>query len=370
MATIYNNGLPRPRKKVIEGGVDTSKDTVTADKMLEGVTAHDKDGQPIVGEIPTYPLDDKIEIVTADDVRFSTAGTYINKDLVISTKLQEKSSDKSEIVTADEGFAGLKFVDTSGAYEAGEAAGYADGHDAGYSKGYDEGEAKGFEDGKESQQSAFMYTFINNIQKSNVFSGAFAGTGWNINTFIPYQSLHMTGQCAYTFYVNKAAVDLVELFRSRGYEITFQNIANANNMFNASDFIRIPFVSLADNASVSNTFYSCQRLERIDGITSNETISWQSSTFGACGKLSYLRVEGTIAKGSFNVAYSPLDKASLTSIVNALSEATTGLTATLRLDAVNKAFETSEGAMDGSTSDEWLALAATKSNWTISLINS
>jgi hypothetical protein len=60
----------------------------------------------------------------------------------------------------------------------------------------------------------------------------------------------------------------------------------------------------------------------------------------------------------------------LTNIVNALSTTTTGLFVTLRKDAVNKAFETSEGAMDGSTSDEWLALAATKANWTISLINS
>ena len=37
-----------------EGGVDTSQDTVTADKMLMGYTAHDASGEQITGIIPTY----------------------------------------------------------------------------------------------------------------------------------------------------------------------------------------------------------------------------------------------------------------------------------------------------------------------------
>ena len=62
-----------------------------------------------------------------------------------------------------------------------------------------------------------------------------------------------------------------------------------------------------------------------------------------------------------------LSKASITSIINALSSTTSGLTVTLSKTAVNTAFETESGGADGSTSQEWLALATTKSNWTISL---
>jgi hypothetical protein len=53
--SIFNHGLP-PRVNVIqgEGGTDTSKDTVTADAMREGYTAHDAAGQPITGTIPNY----------------------------------------------------------------------------------------------------------------------------------------------------------------------------------------------------------------------------------------------------------------------------------------------------------------------------
>jgi hypothetical protein len=80
-------------------------------------------------------------------------------------------------------------------------------------------------------------------------------------------------------------------------------------------------------------------------------------------------VEGCI-KANIDFGYCPLNKASIVSVLGGLDHGKSGLTLTLRLDAVNKAFETSEGAMDGSTSDEWLALAATKPSWTISLINS
>ncbi len=62
-----------------------------------------------------------------------------------------------------------------------------------------------------------------------------------------------------------------------------------------------------------------------------------------------------------------LSKASLTSAVNGLSSTAEGLTVSFSTTAVNKAFETSEGANDGSTSAEWTALANTKTNWTIAL---
>lgn len=70
---------------------------------------------------------------------------------------------------------------------------------------------------------------------------------------------------------------------------------------------------------------------------------------------------------SMGFAWCPLDKASTTSVISALSDTATAQTLTLSLSAVNTAFETSEGAADGSTSEEWLALAETKPNWLIEL---
>lgn len=97
---------------------------------------------------------------------------------------------------------------------------------------------------------------------------------------------------------------------------------------------------------------------------------FKTSPFIHCAKLKDFTVEGKIGNDNFNMSWSPLSKASIISIINALSDTTTGLTVTLRLSAINKAFETSEGANDGLDSEEWLALTATKPNWTINAIDS
>ena len=63
-----------------------------------------------------------------------------------------------------------------------------------------------------------------------------------------------------------------------------------------------------------------------------------------------------------------LSKASITSAINGLSDTTSNLAVSFSKFAVNKAFETTVGANDGSSSSEWLALIATKPNWTINLV--
>lgn len=83
------------------------------------------------------------------------------------------------------------------------------------------------------------------------------------------------------------------------------------------------------------------------------------------------RFYNDFAKGKINVSINfewlALDKTNTTSVINALSATTTGQTLTLNLSAVNTAFETASGAKDGSTSTEFAALVATKTNWTIVL---
>ena len=59
--------------------------------------------------------------------------------------------------------------------------------------------------------------------------------------------------------------------------------------------------------------------------------------------------------------------AAVINIFSVLSTDSTGKTLSLSLGAVDTAFETAEGLGDGSTSAEWLALRATKENWTITL---
>lgn len=112
-------------------------------------------------------------------------------------------------------------------------------------------------------------------------------------------------------------------------------------------------------------------LEIIDGTPidfSNVIVgSYLGGTFELCYALKYVKVKGTIRTNiSFNRS-EWLEKECILNVFSCLSDETSGLTATFHKRAVNRAFQTSEGAADGSTSTEWLALVESKPNWTISL---
>lgn len=90
--------------------------------------------------------------------------------------------------------------------------------------------------------------------------------------------------------------------------------------------------------------------------------------FLGCSKLEEIRFSGSIGQNGISfVNSSKLSKASIESTINALSSTKSGLTVTFSKTSVDKAFETSLDANDGSTSSEWTTLRNSKSNWTISL---
>ena len=77
-----------------------------------------------------------------------------------------------------------------------------------------------------------------------------------------------------------------------------------------------------------------------------------------CIELRNITFSGTIGKDIDFQKSTKLTKASIESIINALSSTASGVTVTFSQIAVNNAFST----------DEWNALIATKPNWTISLV--
>ena len=202
---------------------------------------------------------------------------------------------------------------------------------------YDKVYQDGVEDGKKAEYDKFWETYQQNGNRYN-WNSAFSGYGWTdsiYNPKYPLSTMKYTSQ----MFVNS-------------------NIKDTKVTFNASETTNFAAFDGANN------------MEVIRLLIFSESTTFNKNAFKNCISLTSITLDGVIASGNLDISWSPLNKASLTSVVNALSATTTGLTVTLRLNAVNAAFETSPGASDGSTSSEWLALAATKPNWTISLINS
>ena len=131
---------------------------------------------------------------------------------------------------------------------------------------------------------------------------------------------------------------------------------------------KVPIIDRVGN--IYAIFNACNNLKRVASLTLEVPVTKANHAFFNCIELEEINVicNGGSFAADLSLQYSTkLSRASVTSIINALSSTTSGLSVTLSKTAVNKAFETSAGAGDGSTSAEWQNLIAPKSNWTISL---
>lgn len=125
---------------------------------------------------------------------------------------------------------------------------------------------------------------------------------------------------------------------------------------------------LSNAAGFSGFLSNHYAIEEILGTPIDMSSATSVSNFCTnCLALREIRFQGIIPQ-SLSFAYSPLSKQSIISACICLSPTATGKTLELDITAVDTAFETAEGAADGSTSAEWMALVDSKPNWTISLV--
>lgn len=205
-------------------------------------------------------------------------------------------------------------------------------------KVYDAGHEEGYNEGKQAQYKWFWDGMLNYGNPANYINRFRRWTNTEI-----YQPNHNIVHSL------SAPASGTETFRE-----SFFTDLKVDNIF----------------SSVSHLNYFCQDCTylvnaRTFHVTATTTYY---SPFGNCPKLEEIRFNGTIGKNGLSFKDSTkLSKDSIESVIEHLSSTTSGLTVTFSRTAVNKAFETSSGAADGSTSTEWTTLRNTKANWTISL---
>jgi hypothetical protein len=125
----------------------------------------------------------------------------------------------------------------------------------------------------------------------------------------------------------------------------------------AATLTRIGVVDASRAVDFRNVFNMCRALQSIELLVMSETTGAQynaATVFNNCTALTDLTVDGVLWF-SLSFQWCPLSRDSIESVMAALSDTVTGQTATFNKAAVEAVF----------TTEEWAALCATRSNWTI-----
>lgn len=225
------------------------------------------------------------------------------------------------------------------------------------------GAEENFDEGKQAEVVKRWNEYTANNTRTN-FDYAFYGSGWNDETFNPPFDTIKVGRAGYMF------KDCLIAKSAHLKKLDFASCINFIQTFMQSQIEELGIIDTSNAGAgfggLNQTFIYCSNLKKIEKVILPKT-SVSIDGFGYCNSLTEIRFDGTAAS-SFNLQWSTaLSKESITNIINALSDSTSGLTVTLSKKAVQFAFDDGAPPMAGQDSDEWKALVATKPNWTINL---
>ena len=217
-----------------------------------------------------------------------------------------------------------------------------------------------FEAGKKSEYDAFWDKYQRNGGRL-AYQYAFAGYGWDDNTFNP--KYNIDSQNSVGMFMYSKIIDLEALLNKCGITFNISNSTNYSSLFAYTAMTVIPELVFSANTSYMGAMFSeSRKLHTIRKITLKDGFNANmTDVFTNCVALENVVFEGVIPKHIYMQWSAKLSKASITSIIEHLSTTASGQTATFSKTAVETAFGSVESA-------EWQSLIAPKSNWTISLV--
>lgn len=214
-----------------------------------------------------------------------------------------------------------------------------------------QGYTQGLEDGKQTEYDAFWDSHQENGARVD-YRFAFAN-GWKDDIYKPKYPIKPSGSV-------EGMYQLSQMSKVEGIDTSA--VTSFRTMFYYSKVKEIGVIDISKGTNVQYAFSNMSNLEKISKLIVSENTVFASNTFTSDAKLTEIIFEGVIAQNGLNLQWSEkLSKVSIESIISCLSTTTSGLSVTFSKTAVNSAFGSAE-------SDEWKALIATKSNWTISLV--
>ena len=164
--------------------------------------------------------------------------------------------------------------------------------------------------------------------------------------------------------------DLTERLRECGVVLDTGDCTDLTSVFLGTNMVGIPTIDLRSATSSVNVFRNAMYIRRIEKLIVTESNVFTGS-FQANNALEELRFEGNIANDIDLHWSTKLSHASIESVLSAAyyrEDLTKTPTVTLSKAAVDKAYETSVGANDGSVGANWVYGWEANANFNISLL--
>lgn len=201
-----------------------------------------------------------------------------------------------------------------------------------------EGKASG---GDDSYYDTFWDAFQQNGTLTNYY-GAFYGAGWTDETFKPkYTPMPGSGEMFHNSGITKLENGIVDFSKLGDGYMVFRGCSN---------LVRLPRLDFSSMTTSSWLFGQCPKLEEIECIVVNETLTYANAFFANSNEGSLLkevRFEGVIGQ-SLNLKWSNLlSNDSVQSIIDHLKDLTgsTAQTLTLHADVGAKLTEAQKSAI-------------------------
>lgn len=223
-----------------------------------------------------------------------------------------------------------------------------------------------YNDGKKAEYDAFWDVYQRNGGRSD-YSRAFAGAGWTEDTFDPKYNISPAISATRMFdtcYVK----DLAKELRDRGITLSTSNTVRTDYMFSNAKTTTVPPLDIRKANINEYMFYRAESLKTIECLTISDDGSTVFGTrfFALCYALENITIDGKIGC-DLDIRYSPLTKESIENIFWSLSSEASGIVY-LSKENVDKRYETTEGANDGSISEEWYSLWLNRPMWYYQLV--
>lgn len=225
-----------------------------------------------------------------------------------------------------------------------------------FPSGFETAPAELVEVGKQAMNRSMMEAIQQGGARKN-YASAFSSPYWTDDNFKPVYDMYTTATTE--MFWNSYITNLKGILEKQGVVLDTSGSGNIYQIMRDSKITHSPTISCLGVTIITQSFYGCRDLISLKLVLKADGTNTFSTPFAYCESLVDLEVEGVIGANDFNLRWSTkLSRASIESVINALSTTTTGLSVTLSETAVNNAF----------TTDEWNALIATRPNWTINLL--